>query len=146
MSIVEPNSIVVVPWDFSEHAQEALDKAIELTQDAGQIRVVHVARIPMLVGPGMLASSTDEEALKKNSEQRFRESVANNPLCEGISYTTLVDDEQGRTICDFASEHSADLIVISSHGRTGIARLAIGSVAERVVRYAPCPVLVLHSI
>ena len=99
----------------------------------------------MLVGPGMLASSTDEEALKKNSEQRFRESVANNPLCEGISYTTLVNDEQGHTICDFAGDHNADLIVISSHGRTGIARLAIGSVAERVIRYAPCPLLVLRN-
>lgn len=145
MSLVNTNSIVVVPWDFSEHAQTALDKALALTQDASQIRVVHVARMPMLVGPGMLVSSTDEGALKKNSEKRFRECVANVPLCEGISFTPLVNDEQGHTICDFASEHNADLIVISSHGRTGIARLAIGSVAERVIRYAPCPVLVLRN-
>ena len=145
MSIIEPNSIVVVPWDFSDHAQKALDKALGLTQDPGQIRVVHVARVPVLMGPGMLASSTDEEALKKNSEQRFRESVADNPLCDGISYTTLLSDEQGHTICDFARDHDADLIVISSHGRTGISRLVIGSVAERIVRYAPCPLLVLRS-
>ena len=145
MSLVNSNSIVVVPWDFSDHSRSALDKALELTQDASQIRVVHVARMPMLVGPGMLASSTDEDALKKNSESRFRECVANDPLCEKISFTTLINDEQGHTICDFARDHDADLIVISSHGRTGIARLAIGSVAERIIRHASCPVLVLRS-
>lgn len=145
MSLVTANSIVVVPWDFSDHSRVALDKALELTQDASQIRVVHVERMPMLVGPGMLASSTDEDALKKNSESQFRESVANDPLCKGISFTTLINDEQGHTICDFARDHDADLVVISSHGRTGIARLAIGSVAERVIRYASCPVLVLRT-
>ena len=71
--------------------------------------------------------------------------MADNPLCDGISYTTLLSDEQGHTICDFARDHDADLIVISSHGRTGISRLVIGSVAERIVRYAPCPLLVLRS-
>jgi nucleotide-binding universal stress UspA family protein len=145
MSLVKTNSIVVVPWDFSDHSRVALDKALELTQDASQIRVVHVAPMPMLAGPGMLASSTDEDALQNNSESRFRECVAMDPLCQGISFTTLINNEQGHTICDFARDHDADLIVISSHGRTGITRLAIGSVAERIIRYASCPVLVLRA-
>ncbi|MEZ6094353.1 MAG: universal stress protein [Pirellulaceae bacterium] len=53
--------------------------------------------------------------------------------------------DPGSEITRFAKENDAGLIVISSHGRTGVSRLLLGSVAERVVRLAPCPVLVLRD-
>ena len=53
--------------------------------------------------------------------------------------------DPGNQIVDFAERISAELIVIPSHGRTGIERLLLGSVAERVARLAPCPVLVLRG-
>ena len=48
-------------------------------------------------------------------------------------------------ICDYAAKEEVDLIVLSTHGRTGLSHMLIGSVAERVVRHAPCPVLTLRS-
>lgn len=145
MSLLTSDSIVVVPWDFSDHSKAALSRTLELVNDAKQIRVVHVAFLPKMVGPGMLASSINEDFVIKNAETQFRESVLKDSRCQEISFTTLVMDEQGHAICDFARDQNAELIVISSHGRTGLARLAMGSVAERVVRYASCPVLVLRS-
>jgi nucleotide-binding universal stress UspA family protein len=58
---------------------------------------------------------------------------------------TILVGNPGHCIVDFANEQQADLIVIPSHGRTGIARMLMGSVAERVVRLAHCPVLVLRK-
>ena len=51
--------------------------------------------------------------------------------------------QRERAICDYAVKHDVDLIVIGTHGRTGVSRLLIGSVAEKVVRHASCPVLVV---
>ncbi len=145
MRLLNPKSVVVVPWDFSDQSRKALDQAMELVNDVSQIRVINIAFMPTMVGPGMMPPSVDEETTIENSEIRFREAVADNPDFKDISYTTLVMQEIGHSICDFAKKEKADMIVISSHGRTGFARLALGSVAERVVRYAPCPVLVLRS-
>ena len=135
----------MVPWDFSDHARDALNEALDLVDDPKQIRVVHIAYLPIMVGPGMLGESINEDAVIQSSEARFRESVLDDPRFKELSYTTLAKDEQGRAICDFARHAKADLIVISTHGRTGFSRIAMGSVAERVVRYATCPVLVLRS-
>ena len=145
MAILNSNSLVVVPWDFSEFSRRALNQALDLADDASQIRVVHIASLPVMVGPGMLPDSINEDALSKDAEVEFRKSVSDDPRCAEIKFTTLVRDEYGHAICDFAADNAAELIVISSHGRSGLARLVMGSVAERVVRYAKCPVLVLRS-
>ena len=72
-------------------------------------------------------------------EERLAErKLSNLPIEIGIG-------EPGRTIAQFAEDIKAELIVLPSHSQTGIKRLLIGSVAERVIRYAHCPVLVLWT-
>jgi nucleotide-binding universal stress UspA family protein len=63
----------------------------------------------------------------------------------GDLHVTVLIGNPGHCIVSFAAEQGADLIVIPSHGRTGLARMLLGSVAERVVRLAHCPVLVLRK-
>ena len=145
MTLLDANSKIVIPWDGSEHSKRALEKAMNMVADPGQVSVVHVAHLQVMVGPGMLPSSVDKDALISSSEQAFRESIQSEPWSDSTNFTTLVREEIGMAICDFAMEQGADLIMISSHGRTGLSRLSMGSVAERVVRYAKCPVMVLKS-
>ena len=145
MEMIKTTDTVVVPWDFSEHSQSALAQTLDLVPDPKQIHVVHVCYLPVMVGPGMSAGAINKDAVIENSENKFRQAVAEDPRCEYISYTTLVTEEQGLAICEFAKQHNADLIIMSSHGRTGIKRVVMGSVTERVIRNASCSVLVLRA-
>ena len=63
----------------------------------------------------------------------------------GVEFSIKQHPSAAEGICEAAVEAGADLIVLSTHGRTGLAHMLIGSVAERVVRHAPCPVLTLRS-
>ena len=147
MPFANDQSIVVVPWDFSEYSRHALRRALDLVASPQQIRIVHVAQLPIMVGPGMDPESINVDSVMANSEQKFRDHANGDLSGKELQYVTLVNEEQGRAICDYAEDEKADLIVISTHGRTGFVRLRLGSVAERVVRYAPCDVLVVrHNV
>jgi len=135
---------VIVPWDFSEMSQEALQKALSMVQDPGLVHVVHVTQLPPVMEPGVVWGSMDEGSIIKHCEDSFQNLVKEKPEYEGVQFKTLVGDP-GLSITDYASDHGAELIVISSHGHTGLTRLMLGSVAERVVRLAHCPVLVLRK-
>ncbi|MGC3968366.1 MAG: universal stress protein [Pirellulales bacterium] len=80
---------------------------------------------------------------KAHTEQALRERLADSKFA-GINLHVAFG-EAGHEIAGFAQTHHADLIVLPSHGRTGLSRLLIGSTAERVVRLAHCPVLVLRK-
>jgi len=94
--------------------------------------------------PGVVWGSLDEGSIIKHCEDAFRSLLKDKPEWSGIHFKVLVGDP-GLSITDYAKDHGADLIVISSHGHTGLTRLMLGSVAERVVRLAHCPVLVLRK-
>ncbi|QDV49235.1 universal stress protein [Gimesia fumaroli] len=134
---------ILVPVDFSESSLEAIKKAIQISEAPANVTVVHVM-VPLdLVSPGVLFGGlTDEkrtEHVKKYAKEEFEKYQI-----EGVGFKTLVGDP-GIKIADFAKDNGIDLIVIPSHGYTGITRLALGSVAERVLRHAPCPTLVLRQ-
>jgi nucleotide-binding universal stress UspA family protein len=137
---------VLVPTDFSDQADKAVDEALALTENPDQLTVLHVA--PPLsnytVGDPMIglnAVSGEEriEHLLDVLHKRY-----SNKKYEKVHFQVLFGTP-AHEIADFAEKEHADLIVIPSHGRTGLARLMIGSVAERVVRLAHCPVLVLRE-
>ncbi len=133
---------VLVPVDFSEVSFEALDQALAFVGDATHLHVLHILPELSAGDPGVTWSTVDNATRKqevmKALEQRF----------SGDAYSGLhIDVSIGNPsseIIDYATTHQASLIVIPSHGRTGISRFLIGSVAERVVRLSPCPVLVLR--
>jgi nucleotide-binding universal stress UspA family protein len=133
---------IVVPWDFSDSAKEALRQAVYLANSHDQIEVVHVTPYPSAAEPGIIWGAQTQETIGVNLETSFRNEV--DEAYKDVKFTTLFGDP-GSQVAELAKEREAGLIVISSHGRTGMTRLLLGSVAERVVRLASCPVLVLRA-
>jgi nucleotide-binding universal stress UspA family protein len=136
-----PKSCVVVPFDFSEQAEQALDSAQTFVAGVSSLHVVHVLPTIELAEPGVIWETIDDEARRRHAQAAFRERFAKSPF-EKVDFEVRFGDP-GREIAGFAEKLNADLIVMPSHGRTGLSRLFIGSVAERVVRLAQCPVLIL---
>lgn len=136
-----PKNRVVVPFDFSEQAEQALDSAQTFAAGQSGLHVVHVLPTIELAEPGVIWETIDDDARRHHAEAAFRERFANSPF-EKVDFQVRFGDP-GREIAAFAQKLDAELIVMPSHGRTGLSRLFIGSVAERVVRLAHCPVLIL---
>lgn len=140
------NKTIVVPFDFSEPTTRAIDMAIELGGQAAELHLIHVIEpIPTLISldPAM-------PSLISHDKERVDEAVNHmEKLLEDRRYSRFkqhcVIGDPGSEIVSFAKSVQADLIVIPSHGRTGLKRLFLGSVAERVLRLAECPVLVLRD-
>ncbi|MGA2510020.1 MAG: universal stress protein [Candidatus Acidiferrales bacterium] len=141
--------LIVAPIDFSEHSQEALKSAAELAKQYGsELLLVHA--VPVIP---RLGSTTEffqeaqyEAALHKDAEERLQKMVKDLTQ-QGVRAKAEVGiaNEPGMEILRIAEHNHADLIVIATHGMTGWHRLVFGSVAEKVVRLAHCPVLVMRA-
>ena len=137
---------VLVPTDFSEKAHEAVDIGLKLAGDPAHLTVIHVA--PALsnfsVGdPAIAWQEVSNESRRDQMSHKFRERFGNSKYGKvqfEVAFGAPADE-----ITRYAQDNEVDVIVLPSHGRTGLARLMIGSVAERVVRLAHCPVLVLRD-
>ncbi len=134
---------VIVPWDFSEMSLSALEAAIELVDSIDKIEVIHVTPYPAVSEYGVIWGTSTEKDIQENLTRRFRDEVSKLE-CPELKFTAAFGDP-GSQISEIAKKRKAGLIVISSHGHTGFSRLLLGSVTERVVRLAHCPVLVLRS-
>ena len=133
---------VLVPIDFSEASFNAVRETREFVTDASNLHILHVLR-PLQQGePGVLWKTVNNETRKQHVEQAFYQRCQ-GPEYQGVHFTVLVGNA-GEKIIDYAKKNDINLIVIPSHGRTGISRFLLGSVAGRVVRFAHCPVLVLR--
>ena len=132
---------VVVPFDFSEHAMLAVRKAIELAKDTNSIHCVHVLPFITPTEPGVVWGAIDDEERLKHALESMHLQLPEAQF--GKLQIEVRFGDPGTVISDRAEELKAELIVIGSHGRSGLARLMLGSVAERVVRLAHCPVLVV---
>jgi nucleotide-binding universal stress UspA family protein len=134
---------IVVPIDFSDEAARALDEALKISDSPTLVSTIHVAPPLNALEPAFAYHVVDDADRRGNLETAFarRHSVARS---RGVDFQVRFGDP-GQEIADFAKQVGAGLIVMPSHGRTGMAHLLIGSVAERVVRLAPCPVLVLRA-
>lgn len=138
-----PKETVVVPIDFSDESFAALDTALELVADAAHVHIIHVLPYMEVTDPGVIWEAIDDDSRRKHAQDAIKERLA-DPKYKGAAICVAFGDP-GREVADYAQSNKADLIVLPSHGRTGLSRLLIGSVAERVVRLAHCPVLVLRK-
>jgi nucleotide-binding universal stress UspA family protein len=134
--------------DLADTSRVAMDQAVELAKhfEAG-LALVHVVASPpqaesdVLVSSRGLAAVEAEEALEMLSRWRAdAEGRAGRP----VRSVVLWGDPAGQ-IVRLAREERCDLLVVGTHGRSGVARLVLGSVAERVARQSPCPVLIVHD-
>ncbi|MDP4172650.1 MAG: universal stress protein [Bacteroidota bacterium] len=140
---------ILVPVDFSEYSKQALKYAYCMAKDyQAKLFILYVIEpvvYPADFSMGQFAlPSIDSEISIKASEEL--ESLAKDELGCDINCTTLVKiGKPFVEINETASEIDADLIIIASHGHTGVEHILFGSTAEKVVRKAPCPVLTLRS-
>ncbi|MFC7021326.1 MULTISPECIES: universal stress protein [Haloarcula] len=131
---------IIVPTDGSDQAHRALATAAELARQHDA--TVHVLTVVDSRFLGKATEIDDAEATASADLAEFTAAVDT----EGLSVTTTVrhgiPDEEIRT---YATDHDADLVVMGTHGRTGVRRYVLGSVAEKVVRLSDVPVLTVHG-
>lgn len=138
-----PKRTVVVPTDFSADSLAAVEVGRQLVDAPEHLHVIHVIIDIAPLEAGEVWGVIDPQTRVEQVEKLLREKLA-DPKYQGV-HTAVLLGEPAHGIANYAQEKHAELIVIPSHGRTGITRLLIGSVAERVVRLAHCPVLVLRK-
>ena len=134
---------ILVPVDGSEQARKALERAVETFPEA-TFTALHVQQVPMSNTEEyrVIAEGNWEERKEKRAVEVF-EDVEKIAEAHGVEVETAVDDgEVARTIIEHADNH--DWVFIGSHGREGITRVLLGSVAENVVRRAAVPVTVVR--
>lgn len=144
-----PPKVILAPIDFSAHSDEAVKVAADLAAEFGsKLCLVYVVpAIPKLpLSVSIFKEGEYEQELHKDAEKRLAQ-IADGLASKGLTVTSEVGiaNEVGMEILRIAEEHHADLIVIATHGMTGWRELAFGSVAEKVVRLATFPVLVLPA-
>lgn len=139
---------ILVPVDFSENTPAVLDWAAHLAEEHGsRVTLLHAYHLPVefqqlegaYLPPDFWQNvrSEAESTLRSHAEALQRKGVrVEVAVCEGYAATVIIEE---------AALRRADLIVIGTHGRSGLKHLLLGSIAERVVQKAPCPVLTVKA-
>lgn len=141
---------VLVPTDFSPRAEAALEAALELVAPGGELELLHAWQLPALTGslvPGRLSDAALEPvraSIEAGARANGRALIARHQDRPVRFELTIVHDSPARAIASRAEEGGHHLCVMGGHGRRGIRRWILGSVAEATVRHAPCSVLVVH--
>lgn len=140
---------ILVPLDFSDNARKALRYAEAFARQFGaRLTLLHVVE-PMIypADSGFVPVETHswEGALVKETQGRL-EALARESIGPGIEVEAVVATGNAfMEIAETARQREIDLLVITTHGYTGLKHLFLGSTAERVVRHAPCPVMVVRQ-
>lgn len=135
---------ILVPVDFSEGSDLALDWATVLARDTGAtLLIVHVEAVPLTAaGGGEFIYAVPEPPTQELAE-RLENVLPKDPQVPSMH--RMLTGDPARAILRTAESDDVDLIVMGTHGRRGISRLLMGSVAEEVVRKAPCAVLTVKQ-
>ena len=138
---------ILVPIDFSECSKKALLYALPLAKEH-QAALTLLYVVPPAYGAGEYGGidyAQLEASMKESGQRQLAELVAEEVSCEVYADTLVRVGSPAQQIVETASTLAADIIVISTHGRTGLKHVFLGSVAEHVVQRAPCPVLVVRE-
>jgi nucleotide-binding universal stress UspA family protein len=141
---------ILAPTDFSAHSEKALRYACGLAERLGaELHLVHILSEIVPAGPDPLLMPVMPPEYYKQNEDRAKETLGRLLDPSWGSPASLVTAVRWggpvESIVSYAIGHHVDLIVIATHGRTGLSHVFMGSVAERIVREAPCPVLTIRD-
>lgn len=132
---------VLIPIDFSDLSYQAIGPAKEYVEDLSSLKLIHVLSPLHPADPAAMWDTLSDDDRKQKVREFLHDKLSEIGY-EGVQVAVAIGDPTTE-IVDYAKETEADLIVMPSHGRTGVSRFLMGSVAERVVRLSPCPVLIL---
>lgn len=144
---------VLVPIDFSPGSRAALDYAAYVAESFhASLDVLHVWEVPHFVGMDLMLQLPNIESqpidtfVRSQAEKELADFVAAGHFNEELPVKQRLEaGDVDAVILQIAQDEQYDLIVMGTHGRTGLAHLLMGSVAERVVRQAPCPVMTVRE-
>lgn len=139
-----PKRKVLVPTDFSEPSVEAARTALEFVEHGADVHVLYVLEPLEHTSPGVLFGDFDAESRKSRAMRALDEFLQRHELT-GLTCGVQIGNP-GLKIAEYAKEHGIDLVVMPSHGHHGLKRILLGSVTERALRHAECPVLVLRRM
>lgn len=134
---------VLVPIDFSELSYQAIAPATEYVESVSSLHLINVLTPLHPADPAAMWDTLSDEE-RKDKVRVFLEEKLTAMGYDKMPIEVRVGNPSAEII-DYAKKIAADLIVMPSHGRTGVEHFLIGSVAERVVRLSHCPVLILKS-
>ena len=134
---------ILFPTDFSHSGDIALQAATELAKSRnGRLLIVHVEEPPPVYGGGDWYYGIPSPQ-KEQLMEMLNQVVPNDPQVPCERY--LLTGDPAEAILEFAERENVAMIVMGTHGRTGVLRFLMGSVAEAIVRKAPCPVLTMRD-
>lgn len=145
---MSPPKVILVPTDFSVSAETALDYALQLAAKLGaKVYVMHAYQLPVVGFPDGVLLPTAEIASKiiNWAQSQLAACVARRKESSVDIVPILKQADPRDAVISAAEDLSADLVVMGTHGRHGLARALIGSVAESVVRTSTVPVLTVHA-
>jgi nucleotide-binding universal stress UspA family protein len=141
---------ILAPVDFSEFSKQAAESALALAQTFGaKLLLLHVVELPVYPIEGFVPSSMGTTLLEDLERQASLDLAQLLPETQHATVEVIRQVVVGTAyhkIIEVAEAEKVDLIVMATHGRTGLSHLVMGSVAERVVRTAPCPVLTIRPL
>jgi nucleotide-binding universal stress UspA family protein len=139
-----PFKTILFATDFSPASQKAFEVAATLAHDyKARIIVIHVLE-PVTMGFSEFAAYVGPEEDRAQALELLRTVKPASPLI--VTEHRLLDGDPATVIVETAQEIAADLIVMGTHGRSGLTRFVMGSVAEQVLRRAPCPVMTIRDV
>ncbi len=139
---------LLVPVDFSPHSEKAIEAAIGLAKTFGaRIHVLHAYHLPIqLATPDQIVIPRDFWTAVRDSAARKLEETVQKIEAKGVrAETHLAEMPPAQAITQTAEKIGADLIVMGTRGLTGLKHVLLGSVAERTIRAAPCPVMTIKD-
>ena len=140
-----PFQVILSPLQFDEHSVAAMTLAKEIAEkNSATIYLLHV--VPILPALGEAAISEHVDSMEEGKARKMMEELAQKYM-KGMKHELVVrgafPSETAHAVVEVAKEIKADLIVMATHGRTGLPHFFMGSVTEGVMRGAPCPVLTI---
>jgi universal stress protein A len=144
---------ILAPIDFSEHSMNAMRSAMELAKDVGaEVHLVHVIAphhhfipLPLATNVEQSRELAREAAMIEQAEEELAR-IKKDEFGDSKKVTTFaVIGHPVQKLVDYAKEQSIDLIVMATHGRSGIEHAVLGGTTEKIVRNSPCSVLVIRA-
>jgi nucleotide-binding universal stress UspA family protein len=140
---------ILVATDFSAASAPAVERAIFLAREGGaDLTVAHAYQPPSLILDGYVPPPTYEKwdhSLEENARKKLERVVENAKRAGVRAIPLLLTGTPYEAIIEAAGDLHCDLVITGTHGRTGVSRFFLGSVASRVVSAAPCPVMTVHA-
>ncbi|MDB5033712.1 MAG: uspa protein [Chlorobi bacterium] len=139
---------ILAPTDFSEHSCHALSYARTFANrweaELHLLNVIEPAVFPTEAGLSPMGMINLDNELAEAADRAMAEMLKREEIQGASTVTAIAHGRASSAIIEYARENAIDLIVIATHGRTGLEHLIFGSTAERVVRESPCPVLTVR--